>query len=45
MLFLDERLTPLQFVGGVFILLSTVLAIQRLGRVHPRLRWRFRPRA
>ena len=44
-LFLDERLTPIQFVGGVFILLSTVLAIQRLGRVSPRLRWRFRPRA
>ncbi len=41
-LFLSERLTPLQWLGGVLILLSTLLAIQRLGRV--RLwRWRSPP--
>lgn len=31
--FLNEWLTPLQWVGGAFILFSALLAIQRLGRV------------
>jgi drug/metabolite transporter (DMT)-like permease len=39
-LFLDERLTPLQWVGGLFILTSAVLAIQRLGLARLRPRWR-----
>ena len=32
-LFLHERLTLLQFVGGLLILASALLAVQRLGRV------------
>ena len=40
LLFLQERLLPLQFVGGGLILLSAVLAIQRLGLVPRRRRWR-----
>lgn len=38
-LFLGERLYPIQLFGGVLILLSAVLAIQRLRRGR-RLRWR-----
>ncbi len=36
-LFLGERLTPLQAAGGALILASALLAIQRLGRVNLRL--------
>ncbi len=43
-LFLHEQLTWLQMVGGVLILLSAALAIQRLGRARQRPRWRLRPR-
>jgi drug/metabolite transporter (DMT)-like permease len=39
-LFLGERLTPLQWVGGIFILTSAVLAIQRLSIARFRPRWR-----
>lgn len=39
-LFLGERLSPLQWVGGLFILTSAVLAIQRLGIARLRPRWR-----
>ncbi len=39
-LFLDERLYPIQLIGGALILLSAVLAIQRLRRGRRRLRWR-----
>jgi drug/metabolite transporter (DMT)-like permease len=39
-LFLDERLTPIQGVGGVLILFSAVLAIKRLGVAKFRPRWR-----
>ncbi len=39
-LFLGERLLILQFVGGGFILLSAMLAVQRLGRTPRRRRWR-----
>jgi drug/metabolite transporter (DMT)-like permease len=39
-LFLSERLTPVQWLGGVLILFSTLLAVRRLGRV--RL-WPWRP--
>ena len=39
-LFLGERLFPLQFVGGGLILLSAMLAVQRLGRIPRRRRWR-----
>ncbi len=38
--FLGERLLPLQFAGGGFILLSAMLAVQRLGRIPRRRRWR-----
>ena len=38
--FLRERLTPIQLVGGVLILASALLAIQRLGRAQWRPRWR-----
>lgn len=37
MIFLGERLSLLQLAGGVFILSSALLAIQRLGRVNLRL--------
>ncbi len=40
MLFLGERLTPIQLVGGVLILASAVLAIQRMKRGRHRPRWR-----
>ena len=36
-LFLHERLAPLQAVGGVLILASALLAVRRLGRVNLRL--------
>lgn len=36
-LFLHERLAPAQAVGGALILLSALLAVQRLGRVNLRL--------
>lgn len=39
-LFLGERLGSIQLVGGVLILLSAVLAIQRLHRAKRRPRWR-----
>lgn len=45
MLFLDERLTPVQWLGGVLILASALLAIQRLGRARWRPRWRLWTRA
>ena len=32
-LFLNERMTPVQWVGGAFVLSSAVLAIERMGRV------------
>lgn len=31
-LFLNERMTPVQWVGGAFVLSSAVLAIERMGR-------------
>lgn len=40
MLFLDERLSPLQWVGGIFVMASALLAIKRLGRATWRPRWR-----
>ena len=40
MLFLGERLSPLQWVGGALILTSALLAIQRLDRSQWRPRWR-----
>lgn len=40
MLFLDERLTPVQWAGGLLVLSSALLAIERLGRVRLPLRWR-----
>jgi drug/metabolite transporter (DMT)-like permease len=39
-LFLDERLSPVQWVGGLLILTSAVLAIQRLSIARLRPRWR-----
>jgi drug/metabolite transporter (DMT)-like permease len=39
-LVLDERLTPIQWLGGIFILTSAVLAIQRLSIARLRPRWR-----
>ncbi len=39
-LFLDERFTWIQWAGGVLILASAVLAIQRLGIARLRPRWR-----
>lgn len=40
MLFLGERLSPLQWLGGVLVMSSALLAIQRLGRATWRPRWR-----
>jgi drug/metabolite transporter (DMT)-like permease len=40
-LFLQERLTFVQWLGGVLILMSALLAIRRLGRARWRPRWRF----
>jgi drug/metabolite transporter (DMT)-like permease len=45
MLFLDERLTPLQWLGGALILTSALFALQRLGRARWRPRWRMWTRA
>jgi drug/metabolite transporter (DMT)-like permease len=39
-IFLGERLSPLQWAGGFFILTSAVLAIQRLSIARLRPRWR-----
>ncbi len=39
-LFLGERLSPIQWLGGAFILTSAILAIQRLGLARMRPRWR-----
>jgi drug/metabolite transporter (DMT)-like permease len=39
-IFLGERLGPVQLAGGVLILLSAILAIQRLRRAKRRPRWR-----
>lgn len=39
-LFLSERLSPLQWAGGLLILVSAVLAIQRLSIARLRPRWR-----
>ena len=44
-LFLGERMVPVQMLGGFLILLSAVLAIQRLHRDRRRFRWRFWARA
>ena len=38
--FLGERLTLMQWLGGLLILASAALAIERLGRVRLPLRWR-----
>jgi drug/metabolite transporter (DMT)-like permease len=40
MLFLGERLTLIQSLGGALVLLSALLAIQRLGRARWQPRWR-----
>lgn len=40
MIFLGEKLTPIQMAGGVLILLSAALAMQRLKRARFRPRWR-----
>jgi probable blue pigment (indigoidine) exporter len=39
-LWLGERLRPLQWAGCLLILLSAILAVQRLGRIKNRRRWR-----
>ena len=39
-IFLGERLSPVQWIGGAFILTSAVLAIQRLSIARLRPRWR-----
>lgn len=44
-LFLGERLTVVQWLGGLLILSSALLAIQRLGLVGKPLRWRLWARA
>jgi drug/metabolite transporter (DMT)-like permease len=44
-LFLGERLTLVQWLGGLLILSSALLAVQRLGRVRRPLRWRLWARA
>lgn len=40
MLFLDERLSPVQWAGGLLVLSSALLAIQRLRRARVPVRWR-----
>lgn len=40
-LFLNERLSPIQGVGSLLVLTSALLAIRRLGRAQWRPRWRF----
>ncbi len=42
-IFLGERLAALQWLGGLLVLLSALLAIERLGRVRAPLRWRLIP--
>ncbi len=44
-LFLGERLTLMQWLGGLLILSSALLVIERLGRVRRPLRWRLWARA
>jgi len=44
-LFLNERLNSLQWVGGLFIILSAVLAVERIRLGEWRLRWRVWGRA
>ncbi len=44
-IFLGERLTPVQWLGGLLILSSALLAIERLGRSRRPLRWRLWARA
>jgi drug/metabolite transporter (DMT)-like permease len=44
MIFLQERLTPWQWVGGLLILTSALLAIVRLNRARWRPRWRLWPK-
>lgn len=44
LLLLGERLTPIQWMGSLLILLSVILAIQRLRLSQFRLRWRPSPR-
>ena len=44
-LFLGERLTLAQWLGGLLILGSALLAIERLGSVRRPIRWRFWARA
>lgn len=39
-LFLGERFSPLQMVGGVLVIISALLAIKRLRRARWRPRWR-----
>lgn len=39
MLFLDERLTPIQWMGGLLVLSSALLAFDWLGRVRLPARW------
>jgi drug/metabolite transporter (DMT)-like permease len=43
-IFLQDRLTILQWLGGLLILMSALLAMQRLGRARWRPRWRALPR-
>lgn len=43
-IFLQERLTPWQWLGGLLILTSALLAIARLNRARWRPRWRLWPR-
>jgi drug/metabolite transporter (DMT)-like permease len=42
-LFLGERLQPLQWLGGLLVLSSAALAVERLGRVRVPVRWRLWP--
>ncbi|MCB0089478.1 MAG: DMT family transporter [Caldilineaceae bacterium] len=44
-LFLGERFSSLQMVGGVFIIISALMAIKRLQRARWRPRWRILVRA
>lgn len=44
MIFLQERLTPWQWAGGLLILTSALLAIVRLNRAQWRPRWRLWPK-
>ncbi len=43
-LFLGERLSPLQWIGGTLILISAMLAIKRINIGRWRPRWRVAPR-